>query len=123
MPKFWGAKARTRRHAKWLAFKVLAQLSWGLFLLCSLMALLSYHRADNSWYQYSSTSMIAKNWLGGLGANLAATYFYWWGWLAYLLPLLLGVLLYFSFYPKANWRGHWERVLGGCGGLITADRK
>lgn len=111
---------RSRRR-NGLAVKIITQMGWGLFLGCSLLAIISYRAQDNSWYQYSSTSTQPQNWLGILGANLAATYFYWWGWVAYLWALFLAALFYLSFMVRGQWRQQWERLAGGLGILLITS--
>lgn len=87
------------------------------FLGGSIIAIICANQADPSWTNYNTVNSLVTNPLGWLGANLAATYFYLWGLVAYFVVILEAYLLWLNLAPKIKIQDEWERVLGFIGVL------
>ena len=75
----------------------------GFFALLLFMALLSYSPADPSFL--NATSADATNWLGGIGAQMAALLLLTIGRTAALIPVVLGI------WAIRLWTGSWDRLV------------
>ncbi len=75
----------------------------GFLALVLFMALLSYSPADPSFL--NATSANATNWLGGLGAQMAAFLLLTIGRTAALIPVVLGI------WAIRLWTGSWDRLV------------
>ncbi|HLB93772.1 MAG TPA: DNA translocase FtsK 4TM domain-containing protein, partial [Candidatus Babeliales bacterium] len=87
------------------------------FLGGSIIAIICVNQADPSWTNYNTVNSLVTNPLGWLGANLAATYFYLLGLVAYFVVILGVYLLWLNLAPKIKIQDEWERVLGFIGVL------
>ncbi len=60
--------------------------------LLVLLSLVTSNTADRSWFSTGSGAASARNWIGPVGANIAAFLFNFFGWASYLLPVLIGLI-------------------------------
>jgi len=79
------------------------------------IAFLSYDPKDNTLLNYSSMRLWTANWGGGLGANIAALFFYLLGSMAYIFLLGLLVPVYVLFFKGAKEK-LWSKLF--CQSLI-----
>jgi hypothetical protein len=89
------------------------------FLGGSIIAIICANQADPSWVNYNTVNSLVANPLGWLGANLAATYFYLLGLVAYFSAIFGAYLLWLNLAPKIKIQDEWERVLGFMGVLSS----
>ena len=78
-----------------------------LLMLCLISAAL--HPNDPSWNSAGQNE--TQNWIGSIGANVAATAFQFIGLAAYLLPLLLFAAAWRRFHTY-NIQNSWTRIVG-----------
>jgi len=69
-------------------------------MVVSLLALLSYHGSDSTWFQRIPAGGTERNWMGRVGATLAEALLQIVGIAAFLVPLVLGAV-------------GWQRFRGG----------
>ncbi len=81
--------------------------------LCSAASLATFNATDASWFYYSSSFAAPKNILGKLGAQIAATLFYFFGLSGWCIPLLFGGIAVFAFSGKSL-RSEIDRLLAGA---------
>jgi DNA segregation ATPase FtsK/SpoIIIE, S-DNA-T family len=60
--------------------------------LLVLLSLLTSSAADRSWFSTGSGAAGTRNWVGPVGANIAAFLFNFFGWASYLLPVLIALV-------------------------------
>ncbi|MBD3273019.1 hypothetical protein GF385_01555 [Candidatus Dependentiae bacterium] len=66
------------------------------------LSLLSYSPTDKSWFYFSATNDVIKNWCGVVGANFSALLFYLFGGASYLFILGFAFLAYLLFAGKEH---------------------
>ena len=63
----------------------------GALALLVLLSLLTSASTDRSWFG-TGNGGATRNWIGPVGANIAAVLFNFFGWASYLLPVLIGLV-------------------------------
>ncbi|MBV9215803.1 MAG: DNA translocase FtsK 4TM domain-containing protein [Acidobacteria bacterium] len=63
----------------------------GAFALLVLLSLVTSASTDRSWFS-TGNGAATRNWIGPVGANIAAFFFNFFGWASYLLPVLVGLI-------------------------------
>ncbi len=86
----------------------------GFLFIFSSLSILYYDSKDISWIHYDTADKAISNILGSWGANIAATYFYYLGFGAYLVLIFLAYLIYFLVL-KLDFKQEWEKILGFLG--------
>ncbi|KKP22486.1 MAG: FtsK/SpoIIIE family protein [candidate division TM6 bacterium GW2011_GWF2_28_16] len=74
------------------------------FFLISLFALMSFNKQDTSWFHVISSNEPVKNLCGQFGANLAALFFYLWGFSAYLFVFSFIYIAYIFFVEPEGYK-------------------
>ena len=90
-----GRLSRLRQHRLWRDIAMIPVVCVVLFLLASL---LTYSSADPGWSQSGGVTTSLHNWGGRIGAWLADVLFYLTGYVAYLLPVVLGVVAWIALF-------------------------
>jgi S-DNA-T family DNA segregation ATPase FtsK/SpoIIIE len=90
-----GRLARLRQHRLWRDIAMIPVVCLVLFLLASL---LTYSSADPGWSQSGGVTTSLHNWGGRIGAWLADVLFYLTGYVAYLLPVVLGIVAWIALF-------------------------
>src|SRR5918911_4653838 len=103
------ARAKTPATKNTRRNEIIAILLFALGVLLAL-CLFSYKPNDPSW-NTAATQGVTRNWIGPLGANVAATLFQFIGIAAYLLPLLLLAAAWRRFRTR-RFRAPLSRIVG-----------
>jgi S-DNA-T family DNA segregation ATPase FtsK/SpoIIIE len=103
------ARAKTPATKNTRRNEIIAILLFALGVLLAL-CLFSYKPNDPSW-NTAATQGVTRNWIGPLGANVAATLFQFIGIAAYLLPLLLLAAAWRRFRTRRI-RAPLSRIIG-----------
>ncbi len=114
-------KSKTAKHSHWndVVAVILAALAVLVFL-----CLITSTTDDPSLISTGGGSPATKNWIGFVGANVAAIYFSTFGWTAYLLPILI-LLVAWRVYKSDTLVPRASRVAGfvffavSLSGLLT----
>ncbi|HRI03780.1 MAG TPA: DNA translocase FtsK 4TM domain-containing protein [Pyrinomonadaceae bacterium] len=77
------------KHSIWNDVVAIIVAALGLLVLLSLV---TSSPADRSWFSTGSGATSNHNWVGPVGANIAAALFNTFGWTAYIFPLLIGLI-------------------------------
>ncbi|MBK7393931.1 MAG: DNA translocase FtsK 4TM domain-containing protein [Chloracidobacterium sp.] len=77
------------KHSIWNDVVAIIVAALGLLVLLSLV---TSSPADRSWFSTGSGAVSNHNWVGPVGANIAAALFNTFGWTAYVFPLLIGLI-------------------------------
>ena len=114
-----GAKAAKHSHWNDVVAIILAAVAV-LVLLC----LITSSADDRSWISTGSGAPKLKNWVGVVGANIAAVLFSTFGWTAYLIPILIAVIAWRIFQsdtlvPRAARVAGYVFFAVSLSGLIT----
>jgi S-DNA-T family DNA segregation ATPase FtsK/SpoIIIE len=82
-------KGKAAKHSHWndVVAVILAAVAVLVFL-----CLVTSSPDDRSLVSTGSGAASAKNWVGVVGANIAAVFFSTFGWVAYLIPVLIGLI-------------------------------
>ncbi len=102
----------TKRAVRISFARELRLLVCSMSLLFLLIALISYHPYDSSWFYASTDPVVILNKGGVVGAATAALFFYFLGAASFALLGMLFFMLYLSFTQR-SWRSEWERVGAG----------
>jgi len=89
--------------------------------LYALLSLLSYHPADPGWSHSGGVTGDVRNWGGRFGANFSDMLLHGFGYMSYLVPimiLVLGVRFYINRHSDAD-PSYLNRVLVALGFVIT----
>ncbi|HQZ95609.1 MAG TPA: DNA translocase FtsK 4TM domain-containing protein [Pyrinomonadaceae bacterium] len=114
-----GAKAAKHSHWNDVVAIILAAVAV-MVLLC----LITSSADDRSWISTGSGAPKLKNWVGVVGANIAAVLFSTFGWTAYLIPVLIAVIAWRVFQsdtliPRAARVAGYVFFAVSLSGLIT----
>ncbi len=114
-----GAKAAKQSHWNDVVAIILAAVAV-MVLLC----LITSSPDDRSWISTGSGAPKMKNWVGVVGANIAAVLFSSFGWTAYLIPILIAVIAWRVFQsdtlvPRASRVAGYVFFAVSLSGLIT----
>jgi len=112
---------KPKKHSHWndVVAVILAAMAVLVFL-----CLITSSTNDRSFISTGGGSGAVKNWIGSVGANIAAVLFSTFGWTAYLVPVLIG-LIAFRVYQSDTLIPRASRVAGyvffaiSLSGLIT----
>ncbi len=77
------------KHSIWNDVVAIIVAALGLLVLLSLV---TSSTADRSWFSTGGGATSNSNWVGPVGANIAAALFNTFGWTAYIFPLLIGLI-------------------------------
>ncbi len=116
MRKLFDLRAKNLKN---ILIKYLLKILTVGFLASLIIAITCANRADSSWLNYNTANSLVTNPLGWLGANLAATFFYLMGFIAYLTIFFWGYLLWLNLATKIKIQDEWERILGFIGALTS----
>jgi S-DNA-T family DNA segregation ATPase FtsK/SpoIIIE len=94
-------------------FGEIAGVFLGGLAILSLLAIFSYHPDDPSFFRLGGRSSTTENWVGSVGANLAAAAFQLVGLGAFLLPVLLALLCW-SAFARRGFDVAWTRLAGSA---------
>ncbi len=114
-----GAKAAKHSHWNDVVAVILAAVAVLVFL-----CLITSSPDDRSWISTGSGSLTTKNWIGVVGANIAAVLLSTFGWTAYLIPVLI-VLIGWRVFQSDTLVPRASRVAGyiffavSLSGLLT----
>ncbi|MDO5505999.1 MAG: DNA translocase FtsK 4TM domain-containing protein [Pseudoxanthomonas suwonensis] len=103
-----GRLAALRQHRLW---RDLALIPIACALLYLLVSLVTYSPTDPGWSQSAGVTAPLQNWGGRIGAWLADVLRYLTGFVAYLLPLILGAIAWIALF-KMDSDGDGEADLG-----------
>lgn len=114
-----GPKAAKHSHWNDVVAIILAAVAV-MVLLC----LITSSTDDRSWISTGSGAPKLKNWVGVVGANIAAVLFSTFGWTAYLIPVLIAVIAWRVFQsdtliPRASRVAGYIFFAVSLSGLIT----
>ncbi|MFT3745930.1 MAG: DNA translocase FtsK 4TM domain-containing protein [Pyrinomonadaceae bacterium] len=114
-----GPKAAKHSHWNDVVAIILAAVAV-MVLLC----LITSSSDDRSWISTGSGAPKLKNWVGVVGANIAAVLFSTFGWTAYLIPVLIAVIAWRVFQsdtliPRASRVAGYVFFAVSLSGLIT----
>ena len=114
-----GPKAAKHSHWNDVVAIILAAVAV-MVLLC----LITSSTDDRSWISTGSGAPKLKNWVGVVGANIAAVLFSTFGWTAYLIPVLIAVIAWRVFQsdtliPRASRVAGYVFFAVSLSGLIT----
>lgn len=104
-------KKRGGKGAKHSHWNDVIALLLGAVALLVFLCLVTGSSDDRSWLPASSTTAPIKNWIGPLGATIAAILFNAIGWTAYFVPLLVA-LIALRVYQSSTLVPRVSRVLG-----------
>lgn len=93
-----------------------------LILLCvwTSLALYSFSSSDQSLFFHSTHAQTMHNFLGYAGASTAAFLLYLFGYSAFCIPLIFGLLLY-AYIKQITLRHELDFIIGACGFFIFSS--